>query len=108
MINWLRGSTPLINIITAALVFLRDASDKVVQGKEKFEALIVCSSEIAACTAQLVAASRVKSDKGSANLKELQVASKGVASATAKVVASAKTGAEMIDEKGEFFSPFTG
>ena len=80
----------------------RDASDKVVQGNEKFEALMVCSSEIAASTAQLVAASRVKSDKESINLKELQTASKGVAASTAKVVASAKTGAEMIDEKGEW------
>ncbi|PIK51652.1 putative huntingtin-interacting protein 1 isoform X2, partial [Apostichopus japonicus] len=97
--RWTEGLISAAKLVGVGATHLVDASDKVVQGKEKFEALIVCSSEIAACTAQLVAASRVKSDKGSANLKELQVASKGVASATAKVVASAKTGAEMIDEK---------
>lgn len=45
-----------------ALLFLpsfRDAADLVVQGKGKFEELMVCSHEIAASTAQLVAASKV-------------------------------------------------
>lgn len=37
----------------------RDAADLVVQGKGKFEELMVCSHEIAASTAQLVAASKV-------------------------------------------------
>ena len=36
-----------------------DAADLVVQGKGKFEELMVCSHEIAASTAQLVAASKV-------------------------------------------------
>lgn len=38
---------------------LRDAADLVVQGKGKYEELMVCSHEIAASTAQLVAASKV-------------------------------------------------
>lgn len=38
---------------------LRDGADQVVTGEGKFEELIVCSHEIAASTAQLVAASRV-------------------------------------------------
>lgn len=37
-----------------------DAADLVVQGKGKFEELMVCSREIAASTAQLVAASKVQ------------------------------------------------
>lgn len=37
----------------------RDAADLVVQGEGKFEELMVCSHEIAASTAQLVAASKV-------------------------------------------------
>ena len=69
-------------------------------GKGKFEELIVCSHEIAASTAQLVAASKVKASKDSANLKKLQTASRNVATATAGVVASAKTGAQMIEEGG--------
>lgn len=39
--------------------FHSDAADLVVQGKGKFEELMVCSHEIAASTAQLVAASKV-------------------------------------------------
>lgn len=38
---------------------LSDAADLVVQGEGKFEELMVCSHEIAASTAQLVAASKV-------------------------------------------------
>lgn len=41
------------------LCLCRDAADLVVQGKGKFEELMVCSHEIAASTAQLVAASKV-------------------------------------------------
>ncbi len=37
-----------------------DAADQLVQGKGKFEELMVCSHEIAASTAQLVAASKVQ------------------------------------------------
>ena len=36
-----------------------DAADLVIQGEGKFEELMVCSHEISASTAQLVAASRV-------------------------------------------------
>ena len=41
------------------LLSARDAADLVVQGRGKFEELMVCSREIAASTAQLVAASKV-------------------------------------------------
>lgn len=37
-----------------------DSADKVVTDRGKYEELIVCSHEIAASTAQLVAASKVK------------------------------------------------
>lgn len=46
-------------VLTATLCRSRDAADLVVQGKGKFEELMVCSHEIAASTAQLVAASKV-------------------------------------------------
>ncbi|KAG2459254.1 HIP1R protein, partial [Polypterus senegalus] len=77
-----------------------DAADLVVQGKGKFEDLMVCSHEIAASTAQLVAASKVKADKDSANLCKLQTASRAVNQATASVVASTKSGKSQIEEKG--------
>lgn len=85
----------------------------------------MCSHEIAASTAQLVAASKVrkeeclqhtwlnvkegfdiglliqvKADKDSANLHRLQQASRGVTQATAAVVASTKSGKSQIEETG--------
>ncbi|KAL7987105.1 hypothetical protein Chor_006024 [Crotalus horridus] len=85
-----------------------DAADLVVQGNGKFEELMVCSHEIAASTAQLVAASKVKADKDSVNLSKLQIASRGVNQATARVVASTKSGKSQIQEKDSMdFSDMT-
>uniref|UniRef100_A0A3B3U5P3 Huntingtin-interacting protein 1-related protein n=1 Tax=Poecilia latipinna TaxID=48699 RepID=A0A3B3U5P3_9TELE len=84
-----------------------DAADMVVQGKGKFEELMVCSHEIAASTAQLVAASKVKADKDSANLHRLQQASRGVTQATATVVASTKSGKSQIEDTTMDFSSMT-
>ncbi|EPY83952.1 huntingtin interacting protein 1 [Camelus ferus] len=77
---------------------IRDAADLVVQGRGKFEELMVCSREIAASTAQLVAASKVKADKDSPNLAQLQQASRGVNQATAAVVASTISGKSQIED----------
>lgn len=81
--------------------FDRDAADRVVKGDGKYEELVVCSQEIAASTAQLVVASKVKAQPDSENLMQLSDASKGVTSATGVVVASAKSGAERVEEMGE-------
>ena len=78
----------------------REAADRVVKGKGKFEELMVCSQEIAASTAQLVVASKVKAERGSENLQHVSEASKGVSEATGQVVASAKSGAERIEDIG--------
>lgn len=51
---------------SSAFLTARDAADLVVQGRGKFEELMVCSHEIAASTAQLVAASKVGPVLGSA------------------------------------------
>ena len=53
-----------------------NSADKVVNGKGKFEELIVYSKDIAASTAQLVAASRVKARAKSEKLAALKGASK--------------------------------
>nr|XP_054749520.1 huntingtin-interacting protein 1-like isoform X1 [Lytechinus pictus] len=96
--RWTEGLLSAAKLVGVGASHLVDSSDKVMSGRGKFEELMVCSHEIAASTAQLVAASKVKADKGSVNLKGLQVASRNVATATAGVVASAKTGAQMIAE----------
>ncbi|KAJ7419914.1 Huntingtin-interacting protein 1-related protein [Willisornis vidua] len=77
----------------------RESADRVVLHTGKYEELIVCSHEIAASTAQLVAASKVKADKSSQNLAQLQECSRNVNEKAANVVASTKSGQEQIEEK---------
>nr|XP_055052160.1 huntingtin-interacting protein 1 isoform X1 [Misgurnus anguillicaudatus] len=96
--RWTEGLISASKAVGWGATMLVDAADQVVQGKGKFEELMVCSHEIAASTAQLVAASKVKADKGSSNLTRLQQASKGVTQATAGVVASTKSGKSQIED----------
>ncbi|XP_048839814.1 huntingtin-interacting protein 1 isoform X1 [Brienomyrus brachyistius] len=97
--RWTEGLISASKAVGWGATMMVDAADLVVQGNGKFEELMVCSHEIAASTAQLVAASKVKADKDSANLARLQQASRGVTQATAGVVASTKSGKSQIEEK---------
>lgn len=81
----------------------REAADKVVLGNGKFEQLVVASQGIAASTAQLVVASRVKADRNSNNLAALSEASREVTQATGSVVATAKSCAQLVEENGKSF-----
>ncbi|XP_060114795.1 huntingtin-interacting protein 1 isoform X3 [Heteronotia binoei] len=99
--RWTEGLISASQAVGWGATVMVDAADLVVQGKGKFEELMVCSHEIAASTAQLVAASKVKADKDSANLSKLQVASRAVNQATAGVVASTKSGKSQIEEKAD-------
>uniref|UniRef100_A0A663MSD9 Huntingtin interacting protein 1 n=1 Tax=Athene cunicularia TaxID=194338 RepID=A0A663MSD9_ATHCN len=98
--RWTEGLISASKAVGWGATVMVDAADLVVQGKGTFEELMVCSREIAASTAQLVAASKVKADKDSANLCKLQQASRGVNQATASVVASTKAGKSQVEEKG--------
>ncbi|XP_031985711.1 huntingtin-interacting protein 1 isoform X3 [Corvus moneduloides] len=97
--RWTEGLISASKAVGWGATVMVDAADLVVQGKGTFEELMVCSREIAASTAQLVAASKVKADKDSANLCKLQQASRGVNQATASVVASTKAGKSQVEEK---------
>ncbi|XP_075761137.1 huntingtin-interacting protein 1 isoform X2 [Pelodiscus sinensis] len=97
--RWTEGLISASKAVGWGATVMVDAADLVVQGQGKFEELMVCSHEIAASTAQLVAASKVKADKDSANLARLQQASRGVNQATARVVASTKSAKSQIEEK---------
>uniref|UniRef100_A0A8C9VQP8 Huntingtin-interacting protein 1-related protein n=1 Tax=Scleropages formosus TaxID=113540 RepID=A0A8C9VQP8_SCLFO len=97
--RWTEGLISASKAVGWGATVMVDAADLVVQGQGKFEELMVCSHEIAASTAQLVAASKVKADKDSPNLARLQQASRGVTQATAGVVASTKSGKSQIEEK---------
>lgn len=72
-------------------------------GQGKLEQLVVAAQEIAASTAQLVVASRVKAERNSSNLKQLSQASKEVTTATGGVVATVKDCGQLIDEAGNLF-----
>uniref|UniRef100_A0A8C6UA95 Huntingtin-interacting protein 1-related protein n=1 Tax=Neogobius melanostomus TaxID=47308 RepID=A0A8C6UA95_9GOBI len=96
--RWTEGLISASKAVGWGATVMVDAADLVVQGKGKFEELMVCSHEIAASTAQLVAASKVKADKDSTKLHRLQHASRGVTQATAAVVASTKSGKSQIEE----------
>uniref|UniRef100_A0AAY4AXX1 Huntingtin-interacting protein 1-related protein n=1 Tax=Denticeps clupeoides TaxID=299321 RepID=A0AAY4AXX1_9TELE len=96
--RWTEGLISASKAVGWGATMMVDAADSVVCGKGKFEELMVCSHEIAASTAQLVAASKVKADKDSTNLTRLQQASRGVTQATAGVVASTKSGKSQIEE----------
>uniref|UniRef100_A0A672UJ42 Huntingtin-interacting protein 1 n=1 Tax=Strigops habroptila TaxID=2489341 RepID=A0A672UJ42_STRHB len=106
--RWTEGLISASKAVGWGATVMVDAADLVVQGKGTFEELMVCSREIAASTAQLVAASKVKADKDSANLCKLQQASRGVTQATASVVASTKAGKSQVEEKDSMdFSSMT-
>ncbi|XP_055022918.1 huntingtin-interacting protein 1 isoform X2 [Boleophthalmus pectinirostris] len=96
--RWTEGLISASKAVGWGATVMVDAADLVVQGKGKFEELMVCSHEIAASTAQLVAASKVKADKDSPKLQRLKQASRGVTQATAGVVASTKSGKSQIEE----------
>ncbi|XP_036379527.1 huntingtin-interacting protein 1-like isoform X2 [Megalops cyprinoides] len=96
--RWTEGLISASKAVGWGATVMVDAADLVVQGQGKFEELMVCSHEIAASTAQLVAASKVKADKDSPNLARLQQASRGVTQATAGVVASTKSGKSQIED----------
>ncbi|XP_060612819.2 huntingtin-interacting protein 1 isoform X1 [Anolis sagrei] len=96
--RWTEGLISAAKAVGWGATLMVDAADLVLQGKGKFEELMVCSHEIAASTAQLVAASKVKADKESGNLRRLQAASRGVNQATAGVVASTKAAQSQAQE----------
>ncbi|KAH8038979.1 hypothetical protein HPB51_004134 [Rhipicephalus microplus] len=97
--RWTEGLISAAKVVGLGAKFLVDAADRVVSsGGGKFEELVVASQEIAGATAQLVVASRVKADRGSARLAALGAASKGVSQATGNVVATAKACAHLVED----------
>ncbi|KAM4808518.1 huntingtin-interacting protein 1-related protein [Rhinophrynus dorsalis] len=97
--RWTEGLISASKAVGWGATQLVESADKVVLHKGKYEELIVGSHEIAASTAQLVAASKVKADKNSKNLPRLQQCSRHVNEMAANVVASTKSGQEQIEDK---------
>uniref|UniRef100_A0A3Q4BP31 Uncharacterized protein n=1 Tax=Mola mola TaxID=94237 RepID=A0A3Q4BP31_MOLML len=97
--RWTEGLISAAKAVGWGATEMVESADKVVLHTGKYEELIVCSHEIAASTAQLVAASKVKADRHSKRLSVLQHASRVVNEMAASVVASTKTGQENLEEK---------
>ncbi|KAG8180177.1 hypothetical protein JTE90_020473 [Oedothorax gibbosus] len=106
--RWTEGLISAAKVVGLGARFLVNAADKVVTKQTKFEELVVASQQIAAATAQLVIASRVKAERGSEAMSKVSQASKNVTQATGQVVATAKSCAEMVEESEEMdFSKLT-
>lgn len=97
--RWTEGLISAAKAVGWGATEMVESADKVVLHTGKYEELIVCSHEIAASTAQLVAASKVKAGRGSKRLSVLQQASRQVNEMAANVVASTKTGQDNLEEK---------
>lgn len=97
--RWTEGLISAAKAVGWGATEMVESADKVVLHTGKYEELIVCSHEIAASTAQLVAASKVKADRNSKKLTVLQQASRRVNEMAANVVASTRTGQENLEEK---------
>lgn len=97
--RWTEGLISASKAVGWGATQMVESADKVVLHTGKYEELIVCSHEIAASTAQLVASSKVKADRNSKKLTTLQQASRVVNEMAANVVASTKTGLEHLEDK---------
>ncbi|KAK5871513.1 hypothetical protein PBY51_004392 [Eleginops maclovinus] len=97
--RWTEGLISAAKAVGWGATEMVESADKVVLHTGKYEELIVCSHEIAASTAQLVAASKVKAGRDSKKLSALQQASRHVNEMAANVVGSTRTGQENLEEK---------
>ena len=97
--KWSQGLISAAHDIGSGAKCLVEAADGVICGQVKFEELIVASQEIAASTAQMVLASRVKARKESEKMDHLSSSSKTVAEKTAFVVATARACASHMTER---------
>eukprot|EP01137_Pigoraptor_chileana_P011254 Opistho-2@61821 len=104
--RWTEGLISAAKAVGFGATMLVDAADKVVQGTGKFEELIVASREVAASTAQLVAASRVKSGAKGKSQDQLEAASKTVTSAVKQLVAAASSASHVVAKEKEKANDF--
>ena len=97
--QWTEGLLSAAKSVGMAASVLVSSADRVILGEGKLEELMAASQEIAAATAILVVASRVKAERESTKLAALQTASKSVSSATASVIGVVKAGRETLEEE---------
>ncbi|KAK7895499.1 hypothetical protein WMY93_020824 [Mugilogobius chulae] len=98
--RWTEGLISASKAVGWGATQLLESADRVVGENGTYEELIASSHEIAASTAQLVAASKVKADRNNKKLHTLQQASRHVNDMAAVVVTSTKHGQRQISDKG--------
>jgi hypothetical protein len=88
--RWTEGLISAAKAVAYATNLLIESADGVLSGTHSLEQLIVASNEVAAATAQLVAASRVKAAFMSKTQDKLEVAAKAVTDACKALVRQVK------------------
>ena len=103
--RWTEGLISAAKAVAFATNLLIESADGVLSGTHSLEQLIVASNEVAAATAQLVAASRVKANLMSKTQERLELAAKAVTEACkalvrqVKALSAKQTGEEDVDYK---------
>ncbi|TDL28274.1 ANTH-domain-containing protein [Rickenella mellea] len=88
--RWTEGLISAAKAVAFATTLLIETADGVLSGTHSLEQLIVASNEVAAATAQLVAASRVKASLMSKTQDRLELAAKAVTEACKALVKQVK------------------
>jgi len=88
--RWTEGLISAAKAVAFATNLLIESADGVLSGTHSLEQLIVASNEVAAATAQLVAASRVKANLMSKTQERLELAAKAVTAACKALVRQVK------------------
>ncbi|KAF8913089.1 cytoskeleton assembly control protein [Gymnopilus junonius] len=88
--RWTEGLISAAKAVAFATNLLIESADGVLSGTHSLEQLIVSSNEVAAATAQLVAASRVKANLMSKTQERLELAAKAVTEACKALVKQVK------------------
>jgi len=88
--RWTEGLISAAKSVAFSTNLLIESADGVLSGTHSLEQLIVASNEVAAATAQLVAASRVKANLMSKTQERLELAAKAVTEACRALVRQVK------------------
>ena len=88
--RWTEGLISAARSVAFATNLLIESADGVISGTHSLEQLIVASNEVAAATAQLVAASRVKANLMSKTQEKLELAARAVTEACKALVKQVK------------------
>merc|ERR1712213_135983 len=90
-VAWSEGLISAASSVAATVQDLVNKANGAVEGTVENEAVVVSSKAMAAATAQLLVASRVRSDPNSQAQKNLEAASKAVTQATRTLTLAAQT-----------------